>query len=216
MDVSILFNPGIYQIKCLQNNKIYIGESSNLFSRIGRHCDNLENNRHDCFALQNDFNKYGKKAFVFLILKQGLSYQNDIIRKNEERKLIQNISKKFRYNSIEFEQSFYAQGVKINNKIYPSLNNAAIELNESRTNIVRKCIDEKNTKYVFIKSTLGQKYSFKKACPCKIEGNFYKSLAQAGKALNLSHKTIKNRILSKKYPNYVFKVNRSNDYPIEE
>ena len=49
MDVSILFNPGLYKITCLKNNKIDIGQSSNVLSRLGRHVDNLKNNRHDCF-----------------------------------------------------------------------------------------------------------------------------------------------------------------------
>ena len=49
-----------------------------------------------------------------------------------------------------------------------------------------------------------QKYSFKAACPCKRNGIVYTSLAQAGKKLKISHKTVKNRILSNKYPNYNF------------
>ena len=65
MDISDLFNPGLYKITCLKNNKIYIGQSSNVLSRLGRHSDNLENNRHDCIELQKDFNKFGKKFFKF-------------------------------------------------------------------------------------------------------------------------------------------------------
>lgn len=60
MDISNLFNPGLYKITCLKNNKIYIGQSSNVLSRLGRHVDNLEKDRHDCLELQNDFNEYGR------------------------------------------------------------------------------------------------------------------------------------------------------------
>ena len=62
MDISSLFDPGVYKITCLKNNKISIGMSSNVLSRLGRHTDNLENNRHDCLQLQQDFNQFGKKV----------------------------------------------------------------------------------------------------------------------------------------------------------
>ena len=55
MDVSHLFNTGLYKISCLKNNKVYIGESSNVLSRLGRHVDNLENNRHDCLRITKRF-----------------------------------------------------------------------------------------------------------------------------------------------------------------
>ena len=67
MDISSLFNPGVYRITCLKNNKVYIGESANLLGRLGKHSDALEQNRHDCFELQKDFNHYGKSFFVFEI-----------------------------------------------------------------------------------------------------------------------------------------------------
>lgn len=79
MDVSPLFNPGIYKITCLKNEKIYIGESTNVLSRLGRHSDNLENNRHDCLDLQKDFNKYGKQ--VFELLEFGPELQLELTRK---------------------------------------------------------------------------------------------------------------------------------------
>lgn len=65
MEISYLFNPGLYKITCLKNNKIYIGQSSNILSRLGRHVDNLENTRHDCIELQKDFNQFGKQFFKF-------------------------------------------------------------------------------------------------------------------------------------------------------
>jgi group I intron endonuclease len=69
MDFSSLFTAGIYEIRCLKNNKVYIGESANLLSRLGQHSDTLKNNRHDCFDLQQDFNKYSKTDFVFKVLE---------------------------------------------------------------------------------------------------------------------------------------------------
>lgn len=135
MDVSILFNPGLYKIICLKNKKIYIGQSSNLISRIGRHCDNLQNNKHDCRQLQNDFNKFGKQKFVFLALEQNLNYKDDIFRKTKENEFIKQIPKKFRYNIIDSKQDYYAVSVQIDAKIYSSLTNASLVLNQSRTQL---------------------------------------------------------------------------------
>lgn len=57
MNFSELFNPALYKITCTVNQKQYIGESSNLFNRFGRHTDTLEKNRNDCVEMQRDFNK---------------------------------------------------------------------------------------------------------------------------------------------------------------
>ena len=90
MDISDLFNPGLYLITCLKNGKVYIGESSNILSRLGRHVDNLENNRHDCVELQNDFNRFGKQYFKFESLETNKKYSNQRLRKEKEQQYINN------------------------------------------------------------------------------------------------------------------------------
>lgn len=61
---------GVYQIRCLINNKIYIGSTSKLNKRFNKHKRNLINNRHHSIALQNAFNKYGIDKFEFSILEE--------------------------------------------------------------------------------------------------------------------------------------------------
>ena len=41
----------------------------NILSRLGRHSDELLNNKHDCLELQKDFNKYGKQALFILCFR---------------------------------------------------------------------------------------------------------------------------------------------------
>lgn len=72
MDISFLFQPGLYKITCLKNSKVYFGESANLFARLGQHTQSLEAQQHDCKALQTDFNRYGKKNFRFEIVSDCL------------------------------------------------------------------------------------------------------------------------------------------------
>jgi group I intron endonuclease len=220
MDISNLFNPGLYKITCLKNNKIYIGQSSNILSRLGKHVEKLENNKHDCLELQNDFNQFGKKSFLFEILEINSEFLSEDLRK-KEKLLINEIPDNFRYNRPNFKNSFSSQVIKINNKIYSSLNEAAKELKESRTNLLRKCLNPSIENYTIVESEIAniKKYTFYKSQACVIDGVFYSSLNQAAKRLKTDHKTIKNRILSEKYPNYNFFTDerqRSNDYPERE
>ena len=61
---------GIYCIKNIINNKIYIGQSINLEKRRNIHFYYLIKNNHCNPYLQKSFNKYGEKAFEFRILEE--------------------------------------------------------------------------------------------------------------------------------------------------
>lgn len=62
---------GIYQIRNIINNKLYIGSSSrNLLFRRNQHFSELNNNKHPNKKLQNSFNKHGKNNFIFEILSK--------------------------------------------------------------------------------------------------------------------------------------------------
>lgn len=56
---------GIYGIRNLINNKIYIGSSRNIHSRITNHKCLLRKNKHKNIYLQNSYNKYGLLNFLF-------------------------------------------------------------------------------------------------------------------------------------------------------
>lgn len=47
--------PCLYKIKCLKNNKIYIGESQCCLNRLSAHLDALVHSTHHCPDLQKDF-----------------------------------------------------------------------------------------------------------------------------------------------------------------
>lgn len=215
MDVSSLFNPGLYKITCLKNNKIYIGQSSNVLSRLGRHVDSLENYRHDCLDLQKDFHSFGKKYFVFEALETNSNFHDESLRKEKETLLINEILENYRYNKTSFINSYAARAIKVDNEIYSSLDHAAKTLNESRTHLVRKCLNPDIKNYNFVELNSIKKYQFRQSQSCVIDAIFYSSLNQAAKTLKINHKTIKHRILSEKHPNYTWwsEIDRSNDYP---
>jgi group I intron endonuclease len=60
---------GIYQIRNIQNNKIYVGSSVNLKHRWLTHRHLLINGKHHSIILQRAWIKYGEDIFVFEILE---------------------------------------------------------------------------------------------------------------------------------------------------
>lgn len=63
-----IFNSGVYIIRNLTNNHIYIGSSSNLSLREKHHFKHLYEGKHHSRYLQNAFNKYGRDEFEFSII----------------------------------------------------------------------------------------------------------------------------------------------------
>lgn len=55
---------GIYSIRNIVNDHIYIGSSKNVEGRIKSHFKILRKNRHDSVYFQRAFNKYGEASFV--------------------------------------------------------------------------------------------------------------------------------------------------------
>lgn len=61
---------GIYCIRNIINNKMYIGSAKNFQNRKTRHFRSLEKNNHHSILLQRAYNKYGKENFVFEVLEE--------------------------------------------------------------------------------------------------------------------------------------------------
>lgn len=60
---------GVYQIRNIINNKIYVGSSQNLYIRKREHFYTLSKGIHRNKHLQNAFNSYGKENMVFEIIE---------------------------------------------------------------------------------------------------------------------------------------------------
>lgn len=63
---------GVYKITNIDNNKVYIGESINIYRRWEEHVNDLKSNKHANYLLQNDFNnnKFASDSFKFEILQE--------------------------------------------------------------------------------------------------------------------------------------------------
>lgn len=60
---------GIYKIKNIVNNKIYIGSSNNIHKRKNEHFSALKNGTHCNSHLQRAYNFYGENNFIFEIIE---------------------------------------------------------------------------------------------------------------------------------------------------
>jgi group I intron endonuclease len=62
---------GIYVITCIKNGKHYVGESNNVSARLCAHKNKLKKQIHENKELQQDFNQYGERFFVWQKLLFG-------------------------------------------------------------------------------------------------------------------------------------------------
>ena len=82
----------VYQIKNLENSKVYIGETTRGVLRWKRHLADLRGNRHRNKLLQADFDKYGEEAFEWSILKEFEDGDKDNLLLEEARTIQQFIT----------------------------------------------------------------------------------------------------------------------------
>jgi len=103
---------GIYIIKNVNNNKVYVGSSINIKNREYKHFWMLERGSHDNLHLQKSYNKHGKSSFVFevieicdipLLIKKENYYINNF--KSNDIKFGYNLAtvNEFRRNSFNHE-----------------------------------------------------------------------------------------------------------------
>lgn len=90
---------GLYTVLCINTKRQYIGHSNDVQQRLTIHKYQLKHNKHFCFDLQEDFNRYGESSFVFERIALGESYPKQE-RQNLEKCLIKLIPKEFLYNKF--------------------------------------------------------------------------------------------------------------------
>lgn len=62
-------NCGVYQIRNIENGKLYIGSSKRIGARKRQHFSDLKCQRHPNRYLQRAYNKYGKDKFIFEVIE---------------------------------------------------------------------------------------------------------------------------------------------------
>lgn len=74
--------PGIYQIRCLVTNEVYVGGTTNLQQRWYQHRWNLRKGAHTSHRLQQAWTRYGEQSFLFEVVEL-LTIRDDIGAREE-------------------------------------------------------------------------------------------------------------------------------------
>ena len=81
---GIYISKGIYKITNINNNKVYIGSSSDIERRFSEHKRDLKENKHHSYKMQNDFNlNKNIEDFVFEIIEYVDGSKSDLFRKEQ-------------------------------------------------------------------------------------------------------------------------------------
>lgn len=80
--------PGLYMVRCVQNDWRYYGESQNVSGRLSSHRSLLNQKIHPNTALQVDWNTYGSENFDFVVLFMGKNWNDLSVRRGKELELI--------------------------------------------------------------------------------------------------------------------------------
>lgn len=214
---------GIYCIKCLKNNRTYIGSTASFLERSARHWTLLKAQTHECLALQKDYNTYGSALFEFRILK----VENDLAKRLQlENQFIDQQFPDKRYNVFPFSrfekkvpllgQQIVGQQILMDNKTYSSIREAEKATNIPKTTIIRRLNDPKNLTCLRLSKAIISrgKYDF------IINEIQYSSTHEVvANNLDMSDNQVRERCYSKslKWKHWqMVKKKRSNDYPDRE
>lgn len=75
---------GIYLIKNIKNQKIYVGSSSSIFSRFRKHKSALNSNTHGSKELQKNWNLMGSHCFDLEIIEEMNNASLQDLKKREQ------------------------------------------------------------------------------------------------------------------------------------
>nr|YP_636236.1 putative site-specific DNA endonuclease [Tupiella akineta]AAV80658.1 putative site-specific DNA endonuclease [Tupiella akineta] len=131
---------GVYCIKCLQNNKVYIGSSASFLERSARHWTLLKAQTHECLELQQDFKKYGNAFFEFTILvfenhlQKRLQLEKQLIAQQPPNKLY-NVLPSSRF---EKKRPVLGQQILMDKKSYSTIREAERATKISKATIMRR------------------------------------------------------------------------------
>lgn len=95
----------IYYIKCIANNKYYIGQASYYSKRIGTHVSLLRKNKHKNKHLQSAWNKYGEVNFIFSVIEENLTKEEMFEKERFYMEHFNSLDREYGYNICEETRS---------------------------------------------------------------------------------------------------------------
>jgi len=183
----------IYKLKNISNNKCYIGSTINFNKRQREHFGNLKRNKHHSIYLQNAYNKYGKKNFIF----EEIAICNESVRNFVEKFYIeyyQSGNSNFGYNislSPDVPNSCIYKNIGIKIKENWKYKLKTKEEKEKRAQYLKQWkqnnIEEVKNSYLALSKTRREKYGIK-INKFNFKGEFleqYNSITEAAEKNNI-------------------------------
>nr|YP_009367890.1 putative GIY-YIG homing endonuclease [Hazenia capsulata]ARK14897.1 putative GIY-YIG homing endonuclease [Hazenia capsulata] len=206
---------GVYKIICIQNNKIYFGQTSCFIRRGFQHLSLLQKSQHSCLELQKDVDLYGLNAFRFEIVQIETELNK---RLKLENKWIENTPSNNLYNPKKTHnfktKPRIAQQVKTLGYIYPSIAEASRTIGKSSRNIRMKLDDPLNCDYERIEYHRNKYFDEYEVI---VDGQYFKSTSLVVSAgLAKTTRQVRDRCRSVKWQKWSLVEKRSNDYPNRE
>lgn len=216
---------GIYQIRNIRTNRVYIGSSVNLNERKQKHFYALRLGKHFNPYLQNSFNKHGKSSFIFEILEH---VKQDMLL-DVEQKYLDKIDLKYNICDIagkgpdlSLEKNGRWKGgvsfsfcIDCGKKIGSTAKHCSscfkkngLYVKSGEKNPFYGKHHNKETKEILSKKAKERGYIGSQNIQIEIDGKIYNSYGEASRDLDIPLTTIRWRVLSpnKKFTNYKLQV----------
>lgn len=205
-DLEILKKRGVYQIKNLMTNKIYIGSTTTSFIyRWRQHQSKLKMGKHENAHLQSSYIKYGDSSFEYTILYVGTSLEDIRIKEQEFINALDSCNPNKGYNldnivdrhnrSEETKRKISASRkgkcAGSSNGFYGKTHSEEVRNRIRQAHIGKKLSD--NTK---------AKMSEKRKIKVRINGIIYPSIKEAAQELHMSKATLSRWIKDERKTNY--------------
>lgn len=187
---------GIYLISCIKKEKYYIGESTNVSSRLCAHKNKLKRNIHENKELQSDFNQYGENNFVFqkLIFGNGLGKDQ---RLKLETIILLTLKPEQRYNIF----INWKKRDEIINPFFGKKHSDEARQTQSFAKKGKVSPFKNKTQSNQIKIMLSQinsnKTSIERRKPVLIDSIYYESISEASQKTGLNRRLIRERCHNK-------------------
>lgn len=205
-DLEILKKRGVYQIRNLVNNKIYIGSTTTSFIyRWRQHCSKLKMGKHDNAHLQSSYIKYGDSNFEYTVLYVGISTE-DIRAKEQEwinfldtcnpskgYNLEPTVDRHSRSEDTKKKISMNRRGKCVGpaNGFYGKTHSEEVRNRIRQARLGKKMSDATKAKIVE-----------KRKIKVKINGVIYPSIKEAAQELGMSKATLSRWVKDKRKTNY--------------
>lgn len=205
-DLEILKKRGVYQIKNLVTNKIYIGSTITSFIyRWRQHHSKLKMRKHENAHLQSSYIKYGDSNFEYTILYVGTSLEDIKTKEQEFINTFNSYNPDKGYNmdsvvdrSTRSEETKKKMSLSRKDKCSGSSNNF---YGKTHTEEVREKIRQAHIGKKLSDNTKA-KMSEKRKIKVRINGMIYPSIKEAAEELKMSKATLSRWVKDERKTNY--------------